>query len=164
MRCGAFAETTVTVRRSWIPVLGRPRARALGRGLALYADKQLLIEHRQDAAEHRDGRDVLTDFQLRDERMRGADTLGDLLLGRVELVAPLTDVGSDPVLLRNARIAAYSSFAAWYPGLRRARLLDWHALARNRSDSDGADSCLGQSSDSSVARAPRRCSEASARV
>ena len=115
----------------------RPRVRGgcdlafglLAGGLALDADQELLVEHRQDASEHRDRGDVLAAFQLGDERMRGAGAPGDLLLGQVQLVAPLTDMGGDPVLLARARIAAYSSRAARYSGLRRARLLvPWAAV------------------------------------
>jgi hypothetical protein len=55
--------------------------------------------------------------------MRGAGPPGDLLLGQIQLIAPLADVGGDPFFSRSARIAAYSSRAARYSGMRRARLL-----------------------------------------
>jgi hypothetical protein len=54
--------------------------------VALDADQQLLIEHRQDAVEHRDREEVLAAFQLGDDRMRGPGSPGDLLLGQVQLV------------------------------------------------------------------------------
>jgi hypothetical protein len=61
--------------------------------------------------------------------MRGAGSPGNLLLGQVQLVAPLADVSGDPVLSRSARIAAYSSRAARYSALRRARpLAAWAAV------------------------------------
>jgi hypothetical protein len=79
---------------------GRDLAFGLMAGsLALDADQQLLIEHRQDAVEYWDRGDVLAAFQLGDERMRGDSSPGDLLLGEIQLVAPLADVGGDPVLL-----------------------------------------------------------------
>jgi hypothetical protein len=40
---------------------------------------------------------TLSTLQLRDERMRGARTLGELSQGEVQLVAALADMGRDPV-------------------------------------------------------------------
>jgi hypothetical protein len=42
---------------------------------------------------------VLPALQLGDERVRGAGSVGDLLLGQVQLVAALANMGSDPVAL-----------------------------------------------------------------
>ena len=67
--------------------------------LALDADQELFIEHRKDTVEHRDRQDMRTAFKFRDKGMRGASSPGDLLLGQIQLIAPLADVGSDPVLL-----------------------------------------------------------------
>ncbi len=88
--------------RSGAHGLRRWRDLALGLlagSLALDADQQLLIEDREDAVEHRDRRYVLTAFELGDVGVRGAGLPGDLLLGQVQFVAALADVGGDPVLL-----------------------------------------------------------------
>src|ERR1700728_2571285 len=61
----------------------------LAGGRALDADQELLVEHRKDTVEYWDRRDVLTALQLRNVGMRGACSLGDLLLGQVQLIAAL---------------------------------------------------------------------------
>jgi hypothetical protein len=71
----------------------------LAGSLAFDAYQELLIEHGKDAVEHRDRRDVLTALQFRDVGIRGIGSPGDLLLGQVQLIAPLADVGGDPVPL-----------------------------------------------------------------
>jgi hypothetical protein len=60
-------------------------------------DEQVLVENGEYALEHGDRWDVRSTLQLRDERMRGVRTLGELTLCEVQLVATLADVGRDPV-------------------------------------------------------------------
>jgi hypothetical protein len=71
----------------------------LAGSLAFDADQELLVEDGEDAVEHRDGRDVLAALQLGDVGVRGAGSPDHVLLGQVELIAALADVGGDPVPL-----------------------------------------------------------------
>jgi hypothetical protein len=93
-------------------VSGSTRLTLLVGKAPLDADQQCLIENGQDALEHRDGGDVVAGLQLRDEGVGGARPLGHVLLREVEFIAPLANVGGDPVFSRGSRTAAYSSRAS----------------------------------------------------
>jgi hypothetical protein len=82
--------------------LGHGRNLALGflvGNLALDADQQLLVQHREDAFQDGNRRHVVAPLDFRDEGVRGSRSFGDLLLRQVKLVAPLAYVGGDPVPL-----------------------------------------------------------------
>jgi hypothetical protein len=68
---------------------GRELALDLAIHRALEAHKQLLIEHRSDPLERRQLRDVRALLKSRDGAVGSISRLGDLLLGKSQLEAPL---------------------------------------------------------------------------